>query len=254
VTHRGSARVGIGLTVVITLITLLSGCTASDEEAVVPPSTASLAESSGYRLELESRGAGDRHDLVVPVPTGRTVGVTVSLGAQGETVRVELVATLVRADADGVGQEIELRIVDVEADDQDTADGLASIVDASSVLRRDRHLAVVEQVLDVPADLAFRADAVARQVLRAPFALVGPLPLESVGAGAVWQVQSMEDGETVDTRQVSLVEVDSDGYAFSFELPDGEVEIVGSSGALLPDRQVITLDDADLTVTAERTG
>lgn len=261
-TNRGPVRVGVALTIVAVLA-MSAGCTSTDQNASSPSPTAAptssvattpTGPSAQYRLELGTNGDPDRHELVVPVPTGRTMAVTVSLGSDGETVAVDLVATLLRSDADGAGQEIELRITGVDADDPETVDGLASIVDSSSVLRRDRRLAVVEQVLDVPDGLAFRADAVARQALRAPFSLAGPLPLEAVGVGAAWEVQSVDGGETVDARDVSLLAVDGDGYRLAFALPDGEVEIIGRIGALLPDRQVITLVDAQLTVTADRLG
>lgn len=252
-TQRRATRSAGRLIVIIAATTVLIGCTASDRDDASPsPSTTVAPGSSQYRIELESVGGVDRHELVAPVPVGRTVGVEVSLRSQGEAVVVELVATVVRSAADGAGQEIELQIVAVDADDPDTVDGLEPIADARSRLRRDRRLAVVEQVLDVPEGLAFRADAVARQALRAPFSLVGPLPLEPVGAGASWQVQTIEGDETVDTRQVSLAQVDAEGFLLTFGLPEGEVEIAGRIGALLPDRQTINLLDADLTVIADR--
>lgn len=254
-TRRRAVRAAVGLLAVTASLTVSNGCGSSDEnQGATTTSTTLDPTSPSYRFELQSSGEPDRHDLVVPVPVGRTAEATVGLRSQGETVEVQLVATVLRSAADGGSQEIELRIVGVDADDVETIDGLGPIVGAASVLRLDQRHAVVEQVLDVPDDLGFRADAVARQALRAPFALIGPLPLEPVGVGSRWRVRSIERGQTVSDRAVTLVDVRPDGYVLMFELPEGLVEINGRPGALLPSRQTITLEDAELIVTANQSG
>ena len=210
------------------------------------------ASASNYTFELVEFGDDERHTLVAPVPVGRTVDVVVSLSSLGETLDVQLEATVVQADAGGESQLIELVILGVEADDASTVDALAPIVGASSELVRDRRLSLVEQALDVPAGLAFRADTVARQALRAPFVLIGPLALEPIGAGASWTVETSDEGAALDSTTVEVVSVSADAFELRFEVPDGAVEISGRPGALLPDKQTITLDNATITVVAER--
>lgn len=198
-----------------------------------------------------SLGDGERYALVAPLPVGRRADVTVSLSSLGETIDVQLEAVVARAGADGESQLIELVVVGVEADDSATVDGLLPIVGASSTLVRDERLSIVEQQLDVPTGLAFRADAVVRQALRAPFGLVGPMALEPVGAGASWSVETSEGNATIDASTVEVVSSTADGFQLRFEVSDGLVELKGRSGMLLPDEQVITLDNATLTVVAE---
>jgi hypothetical protein len=207
-----------------------------------------------YEFQLTSFGADDRHELSVPVPVGRSAAISVSLSSQGEAIVVGLEAKLTDAPADGSSQIIDLVVVSVDADDDETIEGLAPMLSASSTLLRDERLAVVEQVLDVPPGLSFRAEAVARQALRAPFALIGPLALQAVGSGAEWTVETMEGGAVTDTRNVVVVSSSADGYVIRFDVPEGAVELSGRPGALLPGEQVVTLDDAVLTVTAERIG
>lgn len=226
------------------------GCTSSpvaDPEVGVDP-----AGTLTYGFDLQWAGDDERYELISILPVGRTAVITVSLQSQGESVDVDLEATVVRAGADGVSQDIALDVTAVRSDDGATIDGLSSIVGASSVVRRDQRHAVVEQLLDVPTDLGFRADAVARQALRAPFSLAGPLPVLPIGDGATWSIESLDGPETIRVIEVAVIQVDSDAYALEFELANGSVETVGRIGAMLPDLQVITLDDAVVTVTAER--
>ncbi len=237
---------------------VLSSCRGADpveERAAVATETADAADDAtgvGYEFELTTPGDGARFVVVAPLPVGRSADVTVVLASDGETIAVELEAEVVAADAEQAVQEIDLRIVEVRADDPRAVDVLESIVGASSVLRRDRRQAVFEQTLDIPPGLGFRADAVARQVLRAPFSLAGPVALAPVGAGANWSVTTMDGDVAVDERDVAVEFVNDDGYTLRFSLPDGEVEIQGRTGALLPDLQVITLADAEIRVEAER--
>lgn len=221
--------------------------TASDLPAIAPPS------ASDYTFELTNLGSGERYELIAPVPVGRTADVTVSLTSLDETVDVSLEANVVQAGADGQSQLIELIVVGIVADDASTVDGLSSIVGASASLVRDGRLSIVEQQLNVPAGLTFRADAVVRQALRAPFVLVGPLALQPVGAGATWTIETSEDGTIIDSTDVEVISNSADGFQLRFEVPDGVAEITGRPGALLPDEQLITLDNATLRVVAERT-
>lgn len=231
-------------------------CTSADESPVAASIAGDLApaSASSYTIELIDAGAEDRHVLVAPLPVGRSADIVVSLGSLGETIDVSLEATLVRSGADGEGQLIELEVVGVDAGDVATEDALFSIVGASSRLVRDERLAVVEQELDVPVDLAFRADAVARQALRAPFLLAGPIVSDAVGSGASWTVQTTEDGVGISTTIVEVARSSIDGYVLHFELPGGQVEISGRPEELLPDEQIITLPDATVRVVAERSG
>lgn len=230
----------------------LSGCTTSDGVTVSPDTSAfAPASALAYSFELTDVGTGERHALIAPVPVGRSADVTVSLTSLGDTIDVQLEATVTQAGADGQSQLIELTIVGVDADDESTVDGLSPLVGASSSLVRDSRLSMVEQQLEVPSGLAFRADTVARQALRAPFVLVGPLALEPVADGASWTVEMSVDG-VVDASTVDVVSSTADGFELRLDVPDGEVEIRGRAGALLPDEQIITLGDATLTVVAER--
>lgn len=231
----------------------LLGCTASEGEPVVPAAPAVAPSSaSSYVLDLIDQGDVDRYDLVGLVPVGRRVNVVVTLTSLGESVVVLLEATVLRAGADGEVQLIELVVTGVNADDASTVDVLSPIVGSSTSLIRDERLAIVEQQLEVQEGLAFRADAVVRQALRAPFALVGPLPLEPVGTGASWTIETSEDGAVIDTTTVEVVRSSSEGFQLRFDVPDGVVEISGRAGALLPRQQIIMLDNASLTITAER--
>lgn len=250
-THR-LATIAIAAAFLLSCTALL-GCTTTDA-AVDEPELPVVApvSSSDYSFELTNLGLGERHELIAPVPVGRSANVTVSLTSLDETIDVSLQATVVQAAADGQSQLIELIVVGVQADDPSTVDGLAPIVGASASLVRDSRLSIVEQQLDVPAGLAFRADAVVRQALRAPFVLVGPLALEPVGAGASWTVETSEDGAVIDSTSVEVISSSSDGFQLRFAVPDGVVEITGRAGALLPDEQLITLDNATLRVVAER--
>lgn len=239
-------------TIAITATSLL-GCTTPEGEAVVTDVPAVAPPSaSNYAFDLVDRGDVDRHELVGLVPVGRRAKIVVSLSSLGETVDVLLEATVLRAGADGEVQLVELVVVGVEADDTSTVNVLSPIVGSSSNLVRDERLAIVEQELDVPEGLAFRADAVVRQALRAPFALVGPLPLQPVGTGASWTIETTEDGAVVERTTVEVVSTSSEGFQLYFEIPDGVVEILGRAGALLPDEQIITLENATLSVTAKR--
>lgn len=233
--------------------TALLGCTSADTVAESPelPAVAPLS-AADYVFELTNFGSGERHGLVAPVPVGRIADITVSLTSLDETVDVSLQATVVQAAADGQSQLIDLVVTGVEANDASTVDGLMPIVGASASIVRDGRLSIVEQQLNVPSGLAFRADAVVRQALRAPFVLVGPLALEPVGSGAAWTVSTMQDGAVLDTTSVEVVSSSAEGFELRFEVPDGVVEITGSAGALLPDEQLITLDNATLRVVAER--
>lgn len=232
---------------------VLAGCTTA-ESTVEPANQPVVApvSASQYTFELTDIGAGERHVLVAAVPVGRTADVIVSLTSIGETIDVQLEATVVQAGADGESQLIELVVVGVDADDASTVDVLLPIVGASSSLVRDSRLSLVEQQLEVPGGLAFRADTVARQALRAPFVLVGPLPLQPVGDGAMWVVEAGEDGADLGSTTVEVVDSSVDGFQLRFDVPDGVAEIKGRAGALLPDEQIITLDNATLTVIAER--
>ncbi len=243
---RRLATVALAATSLLSCTTSNGEVQASDQPAIAPLS------ASNYSFELLDRGDVDRYELVAPVPVGRTADVTVSLASLGETIEVALEAKVVQAGADGAGQLIELVVVGVAADDASTVDGLLPIVGASSSLVRDERLSLVEQQLDVPPGLAFRADAVVRQALRAPFVLVGPLALEPIGSGASWTVQTTEDGAVIETASVEVLSSSAQGFHLRFEVPDGIVEIWGRAGALLPDEQVITLDNATLRVTADR--
>lgn len=215
-------------------------------DAAPPPA------SVRYEFDLKAVGDSDRHQLVAPVPVGRSAAVSVTLSAQGEAIEVGLEAIVTEAAADGSSQVVDLVVVSLDAVDAETVEGLSPILDASSTVLRDERLAVVEQVLDVPPGLSFRAEAVVRQALRAPFALVGPMALQAVGSGAAWSVETIEDGVVVEIREVSVGSSSIDGYVITFDVPGGTVDLSGRAGALLPDEQVITLDDAVLTVTAER--
>ena len=239
-------------TLVLGAATLLS-CTSTGDRIETPDQlTTAPASASNYTFGLTEIGGGERHALIAPVPVGRQADVTVSLASLGETIDVQLEATVAQAGADGESQLIELVIVGVEADDVSTVDALSPIIGASSSLVRDRRLSMVEQQLDVQAGLAFRADTVARQALRAPFVLVGPLALEPVGDGASWSVETSESEAVVISTNVEVISSSVDGFQLRFDVPEGVVEIWGRAGALLPDRQVITLDNATLTVVAER--
>lgn len=240
-----------GLTSGAGLVACTDGSDPTDDSGA---STTVTAISSGYRLEIESVGADERHELVSAVPVGRTARVVVSLSSQGEVIDVELEAEVIRADADGSSQDIELRVVAVRSDDPETVDGLGPIIEATSRIRRDARLAVVGQALDVPDDLGFRADAVVRQALRAPFSLAGPLPLEAVGSGASWTTVSFAPGEPDRVTNVVLETATAESYAYSFDIPQGTVAVAGRPGALLPERQDIVLDDAVVTITATPAG
>jgi len=243
---------------VVALTCLLVSCTddplSGDGPLQSVDATGDAPTSASVRYEFELTGLGDenRHELTRPVPVGRAAAITVSLSSRGEAIEIGLEATVTDAPADGSNQIIELVVVRLDADDVETIAGLAAILDASSTLLRDERLAVVEQTLDVPAGLSFRADAVARQALRAPFALTGPLALRPVGTGAEWTVETIEDGVVAEIRRALVTKSSSEGYVISFAVPEGTVEMSGRAGELLPDEQVITLDDAVLTVTAER--
>lgn len=241
----------VGLVAAVIFLLPLS-CTSADDPPTAIPVPTAPASASSYTIELLDPGAPDRHLLAAPLPVGRAADIVVSLGSTDETIEVSLEATLVRSDADGEGQLIELVVVGVDANDTAAADGLAPIIGASSRLVRDERLAVVEQELDVPDGLAFRADAVARQALRAPFVLAGPLVDLPVGSGASWTTQTDADGEASDATTVEVVRSTIDGYLLRFELADGSVEITGRPDELLPDEQVITLDDATIRIVAER--
>jgi len=95
----------------------LLGCTTTDDAVVdTPEQPAMPASASNYTFELVEFGDDERHTLVAPVPVGRTVDVVVSLSSLGETLDVQLEATVVQADAGGESQLIELVILGVEAD------------------------------------------------------------------------------------------------------------------------------------------
>lgn len=236
----------------IALLALLGCTTASDGVAAVDPIVVAPASASVYSLDIIDLGEPERFPVVLPVPVGRQANITVSLTSLGDAIDVSLVATVIQAGADGRNQLVELEVVGVEAVADSTVDALVSIVGASSSLVRDERLAVVEQTLDVPTGLAFRADAVVRQALRAPFSLVGPMTLESVGPGASWTVDFDEGADAADTLLVAVVNNSSDGFDVRFEVADGVAEITGRPGTLLPDQQLITLDNAALRVVAER--
>lgn len=243
----------VALAITIAGCSAVLGCTSCGLDAGSgEDEVSSLVDGPGYEYELSSVGTGERFELLMPIPVGRSVIVTVGLASGGEIIEVDLVAEVRAADAEGVGQEIDLRVVEVRSDDPQTVDGLEEILDSSSVLRRDERLAVIEQVLDIPEGLGFRADAVARQVLRAPFSLAGPLAPVPVGTDARWIVRTTDGEVVVDEREVTVVEIGDDGYVLGFVIPDGEVEIHGRFGTLLPDLQVITLADAEVTVSALR--
>lgn len=243
---------------VVGLACLLVSCTdapLSGDGPVQSVEAAGDTPTSGsvrYEFELTGLGDDDRHELTAPVPVGRAAAITVSLSSQGEAIEIGLEATVTEAPADGSNQIIELVVVRLDADNVETIAGLTAILDASSTLLRDERLAVVEQILDVPGGLSFRADAIARQALRAPFALTGPLALQPVGTGAEWTVETIEDGVVTEIRRVLVTRSSIEGYLISFAVPEGTVELSGRAGELLPDEQMITLDDAVLTVTAER--
>lgn len=232
---------------------VLLGCTSAGGDVVGVDSTAvPPASASTYTLDLVDSGDQPQFPIVAPVPVGRQANITVSLMSLGEAVDVSLVATVLQAGADGGNQLIELDVAGVDADVDATVAALSSIVGASSTLVRDQRLAVVEQELDVPSGLAFRADAVVRQALRAPFSLVGPLTLEPVGPGASWTVRFDEDADATDTLVMEVVDSSADRFELRFAVADGVAEITGQPGALLPDEQLITLDNATLRVVAER--
>lgn len=232
--------------------TSLVGCSSGDESPAVAETTVVPPSATVYRIELVDAGAADRHVLVAPVPVGRRAEISVQLASLGERIEVRLDASVIQSGASGGGQLIDLVVVGVDADDPDTVVGLQDIVGASSRLVRDERLAVVEQQLDVPEGLAFRPDAVVRQALRSPFALAGPMVTEAVGDGASWTIDTVEDGVVAETTVVEVISADADGYVLSLEVPGGSVMVTGQAGALLPDEQVITLDDATVTVVAER--
>lgn len=246
---RRSLAISLSLAISATSV----GCSSTGDGTDPTDDVGLTVSGPGYEYELASVGQGERFELVAPIPVGRSALVTVGMASHGEAVEVDLVVEVRSADAGGVGQEIELRVVEVRSDDPHTVDSLDQILDASSIVRRDARRAVVEQVLDIPAGLGFRADAVARQVLRAPFSLVGPLALVPVGVGARWTVRDTDDGIVVDEREVTVSEIDESGHVLTFAVPDGAVEIHGRVDALLPDLQIITVSDAELTVTAART-
>lgn len=231
----------------------LLGCSTSEPE-VDTSETIAVAplSASAYEFELVNLGTGERHALVAPVPVGRMADVIVSLTSLDETIDVQLEATVVQAGADGQSQLIELVIVGVDAGDGSTVDALEPIIGASSELVRDDRLSIVEQQLDVPNGLGFRADTVARQALRAPFVLVGPLALQPVGNGAAWTVETVEDGSVLDSSTVEVVSSSAEGFQLRLDVPNGVAEISIRAGALLPDEQVITLDNASVTVISER--
>lgn len=230
---------------IVVAVGFLAACTSSGE----PPEPASFPVSaSAYSFDLIDQGASDRHPLVALVPVGRRAQVQVTMSSVSEAIDVMLEASVVQASADGSSQLVRLEITGVDSDDASTVEALAPIIGASASLVRDRRLSVVEQTLEVPAGLAFRADTVARQALRAPFALVGPLALDVVGDGAVWTVTDAADAPTT----VEVVASSAEEFQLRFDVPGGSVELTGRSGALLPSEQIITLDNAALVVTAER--
>ncbi len=244
-----------------------SACSDQDEPrgATVDPTPTELADlpldTVGYVLDVETLGVGPRAMIREPVPVGRVETARLVICDTGQQVRVELVAEVVEAAADGSSQTVRLTIDGAEADDPEVERGLIDAVGASAEIVRDGAGAVVGERIDLPDELGLRARTVGELALRAPFFALGPWPDNELSAGARWRtvfgLVGVDRSDPDRTVEADLVTLTPNGRASDYELrlagsPDAV--ITGTTGRLLPSRQIMTIDGLDVRVESPPAG
>lgn len=218
-------RIRIALLVVSVAAVAVSACSSSDELTLNP-----VTDVAGFTVTVEDLGSEPRRELRLTSETGTTqsvtqtqdIGIDIEAGGQSQSsqnpmTQIDITYEVVGTDGDQIeieGSYDEVRVLETDGADpaavQGTREALGAFTGATflgSYTNRGSVVSVEFEGLELSGTFGGMLDQLVDSLAESAESLSTPFPVEAVGVGGRWRVESSAELGGLPFEQTSIIEV-----------------------------------------------